>query len=567
MPIIRRTKTGKRGIDLFVRTYLVFSLVVVRGTTAFETTTRVGTSRYRRMHHGRSIRTALVYTTPGRERQPTDRQLVFSATEGQSSVASGDQTAVEASIQNFSSKVASSLNDEDSFVSLTLNGPKKPNKSSSESSDRLRGCIRQVQGRLIAIKGQKKLQMTIKYHGATDVAKNWEIDQVKLESLLLAQTDVHSFASEWGAETLHPCGTSLGIQRGELVTTTGTWIWSVTNTKRPKLAFHKSKSSQTTNSLQSHDRTKQTLLANTAPFWQKLGIAKADGSTRPKMTSKRKQCQKFVEIVSGLVASCLDDSRFDTISTMDLGCGRGYLTFALHAYLQDTYASKYEIWTRGIDVRPKLVKEINCISESLGNDFKGLKFLEGTIEDTVLSPLSEEESSARSSVLNILIALHACDTASDDALFYGVRNQSDIIVVAPCCHKQLRRQLDSYIARHGEHPCADVLRHNIYRERIAEMVTDSIRALLLEIANYNVQVFEFIGGEHTSKNVMITAVKRQRPQSAAEIEGLRRRLRDLMDSHGVEDHRLAHWMGENQVDDARGMRKRKLSSRNMPPLK
>jgi hypothetical protein len=112
----------------------------------------------------------------------------------------------------------------------------------------------------------------------------------------------------------------------------------------------------------------------------------------------------------------------------------------------------------------------------------------------------------------------------------------------------------------GHHPLDQVLRHNIYRERMAEMVTDSIRALLLEIANYQTQVFEFIGGEHTSKNVMITAVKRKKERSDKELEDLRRKLKELASLHGVGEQRLAKWMKE---DVGRGV---KISSKKMPPL-
>jgi hypothetical protein len=177
------------------------------------------------------------------------------------------------------------------------------------------------------------------------------------------------------------------------------------------------------------------------------------------------------------------------------------------------------------------------------------------------------ESWYSSSCLKIFIALHGCDTATDDALWSGVQGGADVIVVSPCCHKEVRRQLDRHFARvKSEHPLADVLRHNIYRERIAETVTDSLRALLLELANYNVQVFEFIGGEHTGKNVMIAAVKRRRSRSEKELMALRERLRALAKMHGVQAHSLATWMGETfeQVNDAPP--KRKLSMKEMPPL-
>merc|ERR1712216_758595 len=109
--------------------------------------------------------------------------------------------------------------------------------------------------------------------------------------------------------------------------------------------------------------------------------------------------------------------------------------------------------------------------------------------------------------IDVLLALHACDTATDDALWCGVASGAAVIVVAPCCHKEVRRQIERVAPRRAVDPLAAALRHGIYRERTAEMLTDSMRALLLEMAGYEVSVFEFVGGEHTAKNVMIPAVK------------------------------------------------------------
>ena len=170
-----------------------------------------------------------------------------------------------------------------------------------------------------------------------------------------------------------------------------------------------------------------------------------------------------------------------------------------------------------------------------------------------------------------MIALHhACDSVTDDAIWYGMLQQSDIIVVAPCCHKQVRQQLDQCLSTtttSTSHPLGSVLQHNVYKERMAEMVTDSIRALLLELANYQTQVFEFVGGEHTSKNVMITAVKRTKKQTVKEQSELRTKLKALATLHGVVNQQLAKWMNlelsENVPSTTATM---KLSTKKMPPL-
>ena len=279
-----------------------------------------------------------------------------------------------------------------------------------------------------------------------------------------------------------------------------------------------------------------------------------------------------------------------------MGCGRGYATFALHAALRHQYP---DVRSRGIDVRPKLVREISTIAANLGlNDT--LRFETGTIA----SFLAEEEesnnnsiSSSNNNTLDVLIALHACDTATDDALWSGIRRQARILVVAPCCHRQVRPQLNRHADAAAaavskqppppQHPYADLLRHNIYRERLAETVTDALRALLLEYAGYRVQVFEFIGGEHTSKNVMITAVKQATPKTAAakqqqqrdgddDDDELLQRIRALASLHGIREQKLAGWMGidlgsssfssasTSSRSDAAA--KPRLSARSMPPL-
>lgn len=513
----------------------------------------------------------------------------------------------------FISKASKSVADQ-TFVSFTLRGPKAPRKRKGKKSaatdydalaaekERLRGCVKAVHGRLIALQDKKKrnkkgknaedrdqeetiyMQATTKYHGATDLAQNWLVsspstdksfsgDEVEkgLQQILFPVMSVTG--SEWGTSPLSD--PDLGIRMAELVTSDGTHELNL-SLKKPKLKFIKSKSQneggRTKNQVASHDRTKKVPLLPSEPFLQRLGVSDKDGKPKKGMASKLRQCQKFCEIVGRLVdttiASLPSSDQIATISSADMGCGRGYLTFSLHSVLTKKYSDQYSVLSRGIEVRPKLVSETNQIAEELGSDFNGLRFAEGTIENVVLSN-KDESSDGKSGdkTLNILIALHACDTATDDALWSGIREGADVIVTAPCCHKEVRRQLDPFLATAKDHPLADVLRHNIYRERVAETVTDSLRALLLEIANYSIQVFEFIGGEHSAKNVMITATKCQEPRGESELKQLRKRFRELAALHGVKKQRLAEWMGES-ISDEEDVEKRRpqLSTKNMPPL-
>ena len=559
----------------------------------------------------------------------------------QTTAASSDQS--EAMMRSMLSKVQESL-DQGTFVALTIKGPCKKT-AQKLPAERLRGCLRLLTGRLLvptpknkkgrrnaATASTKKnqsngasllLQMTFKYHGATDIVKNWPLSSTESNLMALFQwTDgVHNnsnnsnshnsnshydftvtdAASEWGPETLQaaPPGTLLGVQGASLETTESTWELDIAaRTKQPRLLQRRAAAptgaARLASRAQPHDRTKQVPLSNQAAFLRELGVTSDQGKPKQGMASKLRQCQKFVEIAGRLVDRAWSEPSKPTratantginndteetgsatknrdISVMDMGCGRGYLTFSLHSHLQDKYGKLgYTVRSRGIDVRPKLVQEISAIARALDKSFDSLTFEEGVIEDFLT--VSDEPKSPSSQSLDVLIALHACDTATDDALWSGIARQADVIVVAPCCHKQVRSQLDTHVAKNPLHPLADVLRHNIYRERLAETVTDSIRALLLEIAGYNVQVFEFIGGEHTSKNVMITAVKQsfgneQTQGSTSDQEALRKRLKDLASLHGIREQKLAKWMGE-RVRDVKddGKDKQVFSAHTMPPL-
>ena len=473
-------------------------------------------------------------------------------------------------VKKFVSLVDESIHEE-SFGSLLLRGvkanknnskkKKKKNISYKHDDSNLRGSIRQVHGRLIQVKQRKLLQLTLKYHGATDICKNVKLEQLeeKLTRLILDPDT----ASEWGAEAvlLNP------IQGAELRTASAVWELKLNNKATPSLNRRRVNTSDSKKAPPplTHDRPKNVPLPNQANFFQALGVTKSDGKPRPGMTSKLRQCQKFVQIVAAILNNQKGLKAERPISVIDMGCGRGYLTFALHAYLAERYPSVRSI---GIDVRPKLVKEISTIASSLGGVFDTLSFEEGTIEDiladaTVSSQIQADESP---SSFDILIALHACDTATDDALWSGICRQAEVIVVAPCCHKEIRPQLNSHFASsEGKvHPMVDVMKHGVYRERLSETVTDSLRALLLERAGYKVQVFEFIGGEHTSKNVMITAVKNHR--HTKDVESIQNRIQSLASFHGIQEQKLSNWMKEDLGGSRDNPPSPRFGIRQMPPL-
>jgi len=267
-----------------------------------------------------------------------------------------------------------------------------------------------------------------------------------------------------------------------------------------------------------HDRTKPRLLPLDAQDWlQRLGVTNPAGLVREGMADKHRQIHKFVEILSHLLEEApLADDR--PVEITDMGCGKGYLTFATHDYLDRVLQRSSRVC--GVEARPELVALCNQVAHDTGRP--KLSFISGTIQDAALpSP-------------DVLIALHACDTATDDAIVRGIKTGAALIVVAPCCQKELRPQL------HAAPVLAPALRHGIFQERHAEFATDALRALLLEWAGYDTKVFEFISTEHTAKNLMIAATRRP---GLARDEADAAKVRELADFYGIKAQALARQLG------------------------
>jgi len=262
----------------------------------------------------------------------------------------------------------------------------------------------------------------------------------------------------------------------------------------------------------SHDRQKTYLVDPSAYYLKALGVTTDSGQVRKDQQDKWRQINKFVEIVDGLIRnSPLKENR--SLHIVDMGSGKGYLTFALYDHLRDWGSTQssppYEggvsplrrrggslkVEIVGVEQRNELVALCNDIAQTSG--FDGLKFLQGTIAD--LDP----------GEIDILIALHACDTATDDALFKGITSNASVIVAAPCCHHELKKQLQSPDLLSG------ILKHPIMLERTAETITDGIRSLLLEANGYKTKMFEFVATEHTPKNNMLVATRVNNPRASS----------------------------------------------------
>jgi SAM-dependent methyltransferase len=266
-----------------------------------------------------------------------------------------------------------------------------------------------------------------------------------------------------------------------------------------------------------HNRDKQRYLDLQRPFWADLGLThavKGELQLVPAMSRKWKQINKFIEVfAAALKASRLADS--PDVHVADFGSGKGYLTFATYDYLRGL-GKDAEV--TGVELRDDMVKL--CGAAAARHGLAGLRFDQGDVRSY---------TPAR---LDVMIALHACDIATDYAIHLGLRAGAAIIMCSPCCHKQLRPQLQSPAL------LRPLLQHGIHMGQEAEMVTDGLRALLLEAEGYDTQVFEFISLDHTSKNKMILAVKRAQPLAAARRQELLDQIAEIKRFYGVREQAL-----------------------------
>ncbi len=267
----------------------------------------------------------------------------------------------------------------------------------------------------------------------------------------------------------------------------------------------------------SHDRVKKRSVAPTSHWLREIGVTTADGAVKAGMEAKFRQIHRFIEVLQPLLAETGFPANAP-VQVVDMGCGKAYLTFALHQHLQSTRTGLVTV--TGVEARAELVTECRATAERCG--LGGLTFQAGDIASCTLPEGG------------VLMALHACDTATDEALAKGVLSKAALMVVAPCCHQEVRSQLTASPV------LAEPLRHGIFRERQAEFATDAFRAALLEWAGYATRVFEFISTEHTGKNLMISAVKSKRPKDP---EFAAKAVRDLADFYGIRRQRLAERLG------------------------
>ena len=242
----------------------------------------------------------------------------------------------------------------------------------------------------------------------------------------------------------------------------------------------------------SHDRAKVRLLDPSDPFLIEVGIADKSGKIKMGKNDKYLQVEEFLRLLVPSLESAISAGHIakptaaSPLSIVDLGCGHAYLTFAAHQYLM---AQGIPVKVVGIDVRESASVRNNQIAEKLGIS-KSITFFAEEISQTTLKSA------------DVVIALHACDTATDDAIAWAVSADAKLALIAPCCHHDIQAQMNEI-----PEPWQIISRNGIMKERLGDLITDALRMQIMKLLGYRVEAIEFIGGEHTPRNLMIRAVK------------------------------------------------------------
>lgn len=353
--------------------------------------------------------------------------------------------------------------------------------------------------RPVALKGQT--QLTALFEKKTfDITKNFDI-----------------------AEVIEMLNVKLGVEFKSALLQSSGEEWQLSFSKKNKLLQNRTKlkTAAPMAVATAHNREKQRFVEQSRAYLQALGITDANGQVVPSMSKKWKQINKFVEILAKAIRETGLQERQE-VHVADFGSGKAYLTFAVHDFLQQL---GMRAQVTGVELRPALVDLCNETATKLA--LNGLRFEQGDVQ----------HFQARG--VNVMIALHACDTATDYAIHMGIRTGAEIIMCSPCCHKQIRPQLQSPAV------LSPLLQHGIHLGQEAEMLTDGIRALLLEAEGYDTQVFEFISLEHTSKNKMILAQKRRKVKDNSAVL---KQVEALKAFYGITDHCLEQLLAASALE-------------------
>ena len=378
-----------------------------------------------------------------------------------------DEALAEASIR---------ILDSSTFVRAVLSGRRR----------NMQVAFERIDIRLVEIKGVLHLQL-MQNDGRATTTKNLLPEQISVDQLL--DSGYANITVESTAEA-----------------------YSVRITKSGDAQVHTEKRLSEQNL--SHDKKKERLLDSNDPYLREVGIADAKGVIKPSRQDKYKQVEEFLRLLSPTLNAAIDAGQIHKptadkpLRITDLGCGHAYLTFAAHQFLMK---SGIPVEVTGIDVRPDSRDRNNAIAEKLGI-VKSINFK------------AEEISKTTADSADVAIALHACDTATDDAIAWAVNGGAKLLLIAPCCHHDIQKQIDAV-----PEPWGAMTKFGLMKERLGDLLTDSFRAQILRIVGYRVEVIEFVGGEHTPRNLMIRAVKTDAKPDTLDLD----RYREMTAEWGV----------------------------------
>lgn len=284
---------------------------------------------------------------------------------------------------------------------------------------------------------------------------------------------------------------------------------SIRITKKGEAQVHENKVAREQNL--EHDRKKTRLLDSADPFLIEVGISDANGRVKPTRADKYLQVEEFLRLLVPTLNSAIaakqiaEPTSSNPLVIADLGCGNAYLTFAVHQYLKSMDIPVHVI---GIDIRPQSLKRNTEIAKKLGIS-ASIEFKAEAIDQTSIT------------TCDIAIALHACDTATDDAIAWAVNGGAKLLLVAPCCQHDLQTQMSQV-----PEPWNILTKHGLMKERLGDLMTDSLRAQILKLKGYRTEIIEFIGGEHTPRNIMIRAVLTNAKPTSEDIATYKKMLSD-----------------------------------------
>ncbi len=340
--------------------------------------------------------------------------------------------------------------------------------------------------------------------------KTHEVDKIKIRPVKIKQDVVYQVSSFVGPKVIHK-NVSLDelrdLLKDELISnfSQGQFVGenedaNILVSKKGQVTTKFKKHERKEKEALAHNRKKEYLIEEGKPvdFLVELGVMNKDGLVHKNRYDKFRQINRFLEFIDDVIPKLKKDGQ---IKILDFGCGKSYLTFAMYYYLKNV--KNMDVSITGLDLKEDVIKTCNSLAKKLSYD--NLIFLNGDIADY-----------DKESMVDMVVTLHACDTATDYAIYKAVKWDAKVILSVPCCQHELNKQIKNEVLE-------PVFQYGIIKERMAALITDGIRAQVLEEQGYDAQILEFIDMEHTPKNILIRATKRDKMMVSKAVDNKRRK--------------------------------------------